>query len=45
MANGSAISIDNGPKYSRVKVQVTGHHAGFHSSGAAVQAAVRRAGV
>ena len=45
MANGNAISIDNGPKYSRVKVQVPGPHAGFHSTVAAVQAAMRRAGV
>jgi hypothetical protein len=45
MANGNAISIDNGPKYSRVKVQVTGPHAGFLSTVAAVQAAMRRAGV
>ena len=45
MANGNAISIDNGPKYSRVKVQVTGPHAGFHSTVTAVQAAMRRAGV
>ena len=45
MANGDAISIDNGPKFSRVKVQVTGPHAGFLSTVAVVQAAMRRAGV
>ena len=45
MANGDAIRIDNGPKYSRVKVQVTGPHAGFLSTVAVVQAAMRRAGV
>ena len=45
MANGNAIRIDNRPRYSRVKVQVTGPHAGFLSTVAAVQAAMRRAGV
>ena len=45
MANGNSISIANGPKYPRVKVHVTGPYAGFYSTLAAVQAAMRRAGV
>jgi hypothetical protein len=45
MANGNAIGLDSRPKYSRVRVQVTGPHAGFLSTVAAVQAAMRRAGV
>jgi hypothetical protein len=45
MANGNAISMNNGPKYSRVKVQVTGPHAGFLSTVAVVQTSMRRAGV
>jgi len=45
MAKGNAISIDMGPKYPRVKVQVTGPHGGFYPTVAAVQAAMRRAGV
>jgi precorrin-6B methylase 1 len=45
MAHGNAISIDNRPRYSRVKVQVTGPHAGFLSTVSSVQAAMRRAGV
>jgi hypothetical protein len=45
MAKGNAITVGNGPKYPRVKVQVTGPHAGFYPTVAAVQAAMRRAGV
>lgn len=45
MATGNAISINNGPKYLRVKVRVTGPHGGFYPTVAAVQAAMRRAGV
>ena len=45
MANGNAIGIANGPKCLRVKVQVTGPYGGFYSTVAAVQAAMRRAGV
>jgi hypothetical protein len=45
MANGNAISIDNGARYPRVKVRVTGPHGGFYPTVAAVQAAMRRAGV
>jgi hypothetical protein len=45
MAKGNAISIDKGPKYPRVKVQLTGPHSGFYPTVAAVQAAMRRAGL
>ena len=45
MAKGNAISIDNGPKYPRVKVKVTGPHSGFYVTVAAVQAEMRRAGI
>jgi len=45
MTNGNAISIDYGPKYPRVKVQVTGPYGGFYPTVAAVQAAMRRAGI
>ena len=45
MAEGNAISIDNGPKYPLVTVQVTVPHGGFSSTMAAVQAAMRTAGV
>jgi hypothetical protein len=45
MAQGNAINIENGPKYPRVKVQLMGPHGGFFPTVAAVQAAMRRAGV
>lgn len=45
MATGNPIRIDNGPKYPRVSVQVTGHYGGFFSTVGAVQAAMLRAGV
>ena len=45
MAKGNAIRIDNGPKYPQVTVQVTGPHSGLCATVAAVQAAMRRAGV
>jgi hypothetical protein len=45
MANGNPIRIDNGPKYPRVRVQITGPFGGFFSTVGAVQAAMLRAGV
>ncbi|MDQ1483738.1 MAG: hypothetical protein QOF35_1814 [Actinomycetota bacterium] len=45
MAKGNAISIESGPMYSRVKVQVMGPHPGFLATVTTVQAAMRRAGV
>lgn len=45
MATGNVINIVSGPKYPKVRVQVTGPYGGFFPTVAAVQAAMRRAGV
>jgi hypothetical protein len=45
MAQRNAINIENGPKYPRVKVQLMVPSGGFAPTVAAVQAAMRRAGV
>jgi hypothetical protein len=45
MAKVNAITIQNGPKYPLVKVHMTGAYGGFHQTVAAVQAAMRQAGI
>jgi hypothetical protein len=45
MAKSSAITIENGPKYPRIKVQMIRTYVGFHSTVTAVQAAMRQAGL
>ena len=45
MAKVNAITIQNGPKYPRVKVQMITTYGGFHPTVGAVQAAMRQAGI
>jgi hypothetical protein len=45
MANGNAITTQNGPKCTRVKVQLIRTYVGFHPTVAAVSAAMRQAGL
>jgi hypothetical protein len=45
MARTDAIDVTSGPKYPRVKVQIVGGYGGFHPTVAAVQAAMRQAGI
>lgn len=45
MSKGQAIAIQEEPKYPRIKVQMIRTSAGFQSTVAAVQSAMRRAGI
>jgi len=45
MARSNATNIRSWPKYPRVKVQIAGAYGGFHPTAAAVQAAMRQAGI
>jgi hypothetical protein len=45
MAKSSAITIENGPKYPLVKVAMMSASGGFHPTVAAVQTAMRQAGI
>jgi hypothetical protein len=45
MARSKAINIRSGPKYPQVKVQIVGAYGGFYPTVAAVQAAMRQAGI
>jgi hypothetical protein len=45
MVESNPINIHSGPKYPRVKIQMTGSYGGFYPTVAAVQAAMLRAGI
>jgi hypothetical protein len=45
MEKGNVINVETGPRYPRVKVQLTGPNGGFDATVVAVQKAMRRAGV
>jgi hypothetical protein len=45
MVENNLITISSGPRYPRVKMQMTGSYGGFFPTVAAVQDAMRRAGI
>jgi hypothetical protein len=45
MMNGNVIAMHDGPKYPSVKVRMIGTNGGFYPTVAAVQAAMRQAGI